>query len=115
MLIFRISIGIATIAMYSNSSCLDYVKEFFVAFERVNNTKYRSDLADFVFESELEDFCGEGAQTVFVSTIHKSKGREYDTVYMLLNGVSVYKDEDIRRLYVGMTRAIMDLQLLVLQ
>jgi ATP-dependent DNA helicase, RecQ family len=94
-----------TIAMYSNSSCLDYVKEFFVAFERVNNTKYRSDLADFVFESELEDFCGEGAQTVFVSTIHKSKGREYDTVYMLLNDVSVYKDEDIRRLYVGMTRA----------
>ena len=94
-----------TIEMYSKSSCLDYVKEFFAAFERVNNIKYRSDLADFVFESELEDFCGEGAQTVFVSTIHKSKGREFDTVYMLLNGINAYKDEDFRRLYVGMTRA----------
>lgn len=94
-----------TIEMYRDSSCIDYVNEFFAAFERVNNTKYRSDLADFVFESELEDFCGKGAQTVFVSTIHKSKGREFDTVYMLLNGINAYKDEDFRRLYVGMTRA----------
>ncbi len=94
-----------TIEMYSESSCLDSVKEFFAAFEHVNKTKYRSDLADFVFESELKDFCGEGAQTVFVSTIHKSKGREFDTVYMLLSGVYANKNEDLRRLYVGMTRA----------
>lgn len=98
-----------TMEMYSESSCLDYVKEFFAAFEHVNKTKYRSDLADFVFESELEDFCGEGSQTVFVSTIHKSKGREFDTVYMLLSGVYANKDEDLRRLYVGMTRAKMNL------
>ncbi len=91
--------------VYHESSCSDYVKEFFASFEHVNKTKYRSDLADFVFESEMEDFCGESAKTVFVSTIHKSKGREFDTVYLLLDGVKTNGDEDIRKLYVGMTRA----------
>ena len=94
-----------TLEVYHESSCLDYVKEFFASFEHVNKTKYRSDLADFVFESEMEDFCGESAKTVFVSTIHKSKGREFDTVYLLLDGVKTNGDEDIRKLYVGMTRA----------
>ncbi len=94
-----------TIEKYQNSSCINYIKEFFTSFERVNKVKYLGDLVDFVFESELEDFCGEGAQTVFVSTIHKSKGREFDTVYMLLDNVNVTADADVRKLYVGMTRA----------
>ena len=40
-----------------------------------------------------------------VSTIHKSKGREFDTVYMLLAGEQMDTDEQFRKLYVGMTRA----------
>ena len=40
-----------------------------------------------------------------VSTIHKSKGREVDTVYMLLDGVQADTDEQLRKLYVGITRA----------
>ena len=94
-----------TLRQYQTSACLDYMKAFFEAFERTNRTKYRSDLADFVFESNLEDFCGDGQHTVLVSTIHKSKGREFDTVYMLLNGEQANTEEKIRKLYVGMTRA----------
>ena len=94
-----------TLTNYATSTCIDYLKEFFAVYERTNRIKYRSDLGDFVFESNLEDFCGEGAQTVLVSTIHKSKGREFDTVYMLLNGETADTDEKIRKLYVGMTRA----------
>lgn len=90
---------------YETSACLDYLKEFFLAFERTNNEKYLSDLEEFVFESNLEDFCGEGNQTVFVSTIHKSKGREFDSVYMLLDNELADTDEKVRKLYVGMTRA----------
>ena len=79
--------------------------EYFKAFERTNSTKYRTDLADFAFESNLEDFCGDTRQTVLVSTIHKSKGREFDSVYMLLDGEQANTEERIRKLYVGMTRA----------
>ena len=94
-----------TLRQYQTSACLDYIKAFFEAFERTNRSKYRSDLADFVFESNLEDFCGDGQHTVLVSTIHKSKGREFDTVYMLLNGDQANTEEKVRKLYVGMTRA----------
>lgn len=94
-----------TLEKYKGSSCADLLKEFFSIFEKTNPTKYRSDLADFVLESNLEDFCGEGKQTVFVSTIHKAKGREFDTVYMMLDNEHADTDERIRKLYVGMTRA----------
>ena len=94
-----------TIEKYKESSCLEYVKNFFTAFEKTNKSKYRSDLNEFLFESKLEDFCGEDDTTIFVSTIHKSKGREFDTVYLLLNHQETDKVEEIRKLYVGITRA----------
>ena len=94
-----------TLEKYKGSTCVELLKEFFSIFEKTNSTKYRSDLLDFVFESNLEDFCGEGKQTIFVSTIHKAKGREFDTVYMMLDNEHADTDERIRKLYVGMTRA----------
>ena len=94
-----------TLEKYRESICADLLKEFFSIFEKTNSTKYRSDLTDFVLESNLEDFCGEGKQTVFVSTIHKAKGREFDTVYIMLDNEHADSDERIRKLYVGMTRA----------
>ena len=94
-----------TIDKYKDSSCLEYVINFFSTFEKTNKIKYRSDLNEFLFESKLEDFCGDGDATIFVSTIHKAKGREFDTVYMLLNHQEAVREEDIRKLYVGLTRA----------
>lgn len=41
----------------------------------------------------------------FVSTIHKSKGREFDDVYMMLDNVCADNDEERRKIYVGLTRA----------
>ena len=98
-----------TITKYKDSSCLDYIKNFFSAFEKTNKAKYHSDLNEFLFESKLEDFCGDGVATIFVSTIHKAKGREFDTVYMMLNNQDADKEDDIRKLYVGITRAKQDL------
>jgi len=94
-----------TLAAYQSSTCLSYVKDFFSVFESTNRTKYRSDLADFVFESNLEDFCGDGRKSVMVSTIHKAKGREFDSIYLFLDGEQANTDEKIRKLYVAMTRA----------
>ena len=94
-----------TLMEYKNSRCLDNLQNFMADFERINMKKYKSDLWEFVKESHYEDFYDDEAEIVFVSTIHKAKGREFDTVYMLLNNVGPLSDEVCRKLYVGMTRA----------
>lgn len=94
-----------TIHTYAQSDLTEYLHAFFYAFESTNKAKYRSDLGDFVFESNIEDFCFADKQTVLVSTIHKTKGREFDTVYMMLARDEEESAENIRKLYVGMTRA----------
>ena len=94
-----------TLHTYTQSDLSEYLLAFFQAFESTNKVKYRSDLADFVFESNIEDFCFADKQTVLVSTIHKTKGREFDTVYMMLARKEEETAENIRKLYVGMTRA----------
>ncbi len=94
-----------TLLTYTQSNLQEYLQGFFHAFESTNKVKYRSDLGDFVFESNIEDFCFADKKTVLVSTIHKTKGREFDTVYMMLARNEDETAENIRKLYVGMTRA----------
>lgn len=90
---------------YSQSSCLELCIDLLSRFASVNERKYRSDLENFIRESQISDFYESDCKEIIVSTIHKSKGREFDRVYMLLNSVSLNSDEIKRRLYVGMTRA----------
>ena len=75
-------------------------------FEKINPySKYRTDLEEFIKESKFEDFYTDDRETIFVSTIHKSKGREFDSVWLLLNHIVLHDDDERRKLYVGMTRA----------
>ena len=90
---------------YGKSSCYEICLKMILDFEKINKTKYRTDLEEFIKESKYEDFYTEEKETILVSTIHKSKGREFDTVYMLLNNVSCINDEEKRKIYVGLTRA----------
>lgn len=94
-----------TCTRYAASTCLEICRNLWADFARTYPLKYRSDLDAFIKESNYEDFYDNDKESVFVSTIHKSKGREFDTVYMLLNNISIKTDEEKRRLYVGMTRA----------
>lgn len=76
------------------------------SFETVNNVKkYKSDWKAFLAESKLEDFIQTDNETIFVSTIHKAKGREFDNVWVLLNNCQPGTDEERRQLYVAFTRA----------
>lgn len=68
-------------------------------------TIYRSDFLSFIYESKFEDFYTSDNGAVTVSTIHKSKGREFDNVYLMLNNYDCSTDEKKRALYVGITRA----------
>ncbi len=91
--------------IYATSTCLPRCLRLIHDFEAVNREKYFSDLEAFIRESNYEDFYGEEQGTVTVSTIHKAKGREFDTVFLMLNRVAADSDADRRALYVGMTRA----------
>ena len=94
-----------TFNIYAKSQSLEYVKRCIRTFEIVNKVKYVSDFKEFVFESSVEDFCDVSGTDVVISTIHKSKGHEFDNVYMLISD-KYYKDNNLmRRYYVGITRA----------
>ena len=91
---------------YYNSACIDNVRRLILDFEATHSVKYRSDFEEFLNESKFEDFYDEQDQEViYVSTIHKSKGREFDNVYMMLKNSAGKTDAERRALYVGMTRA----------
>lgn len=90
---------------YQSSSCLDNVRNFILEFETLNKQKYFSDLQECVNESQYEDYYAKNSNYIFVSTIHKSKGREFDNVFLLLQKLSSEDDETYRKLYVGLTRA----------
>lgn len=92
--------------VYADSRCLENLLNMISEFEKVNTYgKYRTDLEEFIKESQFEDFYTDDRETIFVSTIHKSKGREFDSVWLLLNHVALRDDTERRKLYVGMTRA----------
>ncbi|MGN1422172.1 MAG: 3'-5' exonuclease, partial [Oscillospiraceae bacterium] len=91
---------------YSESACLETVLNMLSQFEAVSNgTLYRSDFEMFIFESGYDTFTPQEQDAVTISTIHKSKGREFDNVYIMLNQASDSTDEEKRKIYVGMTRA----------
>ena len=100
-----------TLEAYASSTCLNVMKHFFADFEATRQVYYRSDLREYIFESNIEDFIAADNESVFVSTIHKAKGREFDTVY-LLSPIPDGRDvNDMRAYYVGLTRAKQNLYL----
>ena len=98
---------------YSTSSNLNLCLKMLNIFSEINRDKYRSDLERFIRESKLEDFYDDSNQAnmITVSTIHKAKGREFDTVYLLLNNLDLDSDAVIRTIYVGLTRAKRELNI----
>ena len=94
-----------TFQMYGSSASLHYLKRCIEMFEQTSKTKYWTDFKEFVFESTVEDFCDITDADVVVSTVHKSKGREFDDVYLLIKQPLHVTDFELRRYYVGMTRA----------
>ena len=90
---------------YSDSACLPLCTRILDTFAEVSKKKFRSDFFEFLHESRIEDFISASGDTILVSTIHKSKGREFDSVYMMLSNYDFSTDAAKRAVYVGMSRA----------
>lgn len=89
---------------YQRSECLPALERMLSDFSQTRQKRYYTDLCMFIKESKYEDFI-DGGDTVIVSTIHKAKGREFDTVHMMLKDTDATTEEQRRVIYVGMTRA----------
>ncbi|MDW7668742.1 MAG: RecQ family ATP-dependent DNA helicase [Bacillota bacterium] len=97
---------------YKGSENIDMCKRLFKDFElTAGGDIYVSDFTIFLRESKMEDFLYYGQEVIQVSTMHKSKGREFDTVIILLDKYVDDNDEKRRTLYVAMTRAKEALQI----
>ena len=90
---------------YAQSECLGACLDMLGEFEAASGKRYKTDLEQFIRESKLEEFQRFNCDEIIVSTIHKAKGREFDSVYLVLNDFYCDSDEKKRLLYVGMTRA----------
>lgn len=91
---------------FRNSSMVGIIIQIIKDFEATQTKKkYLSDLEVFIRESRLEDFLNEHGESIFVSTIHKAKGKEFDNVILMLDQFNAATDEAKRQLYVAMTRA----------
>ncbi|MDR1759687.1 MAG: RecQ family ATP-dependent DNA helicase [Fibrobacter sp.] len=91
---------------FQNSTKLEVCNNIIKDFEATNpKIKYKTDLEVFIRESKLEDFFDENGETIFVSTIHKAKGKEFDNVFLMLEKFNPSTDDVKRQLYVAMTRA----------
>jgi ATP-dependent DNA helicase RecQ len=98
---------------YESSKNLPNVLKLIEDFEKINNrTKYKSDLKQFVRESNLEDFMSSSEGSILVSTIHQTKGREFDNVILALNRSYKLDDAEKRGIYVAITRAKKNLHIL---
>lgn len=90
---------------YGGSTALPYLEKCLDLFSSTTRTKYMGDLREYMSESRIEDFGDFGGDEVVVSTIHKAKGNEFDRVFMMVGGGFFPDGDELRCLYVGMTRA----------
>lgn len=91
---------------FRQSSKLDLCNFIIKEFEVINTyRKYKSDWKTFLTESKLEDFVQVNGETIYVSTIHKAKGREFDNVFLVLDNFNTADDACKRQFYVAITRA----------
>ena len=90
---------------FSSSKNIDLLHRVIHTFEKANPKKYKSTWKSYLREIRVEDFYHPEKATILVSTMHKSKGKEFDNIFLLLNNFSLAREEKKRVLYVAMTRA----------
>lgn len=83
-------------------TCLAVIQNFDKTYP---DKKLMVDWWDYCREIKMEDAIHADSKSIVVSTMHKSKGKEFDHVFMLVESYEYYTEEAKRLLYVASTRA----------
>jgi ATP-dependent DNA helicase RecQ len=95
---------------YKNSTNIKLLYKIVDRFMNESDEYYISQWVSYLEEIKIEDF-EDYKKNIVVSTIHKSKGMEFDKVFLLVNN-NPKNDIEKRLYYVGMTRAKNELSIL---
>ena len=88
--------------------CLEIIKQFEFNYDK---QKQLVDWYEYIREIKMEDAINADSNAIIIATIHKSKGKEFDHVYLLLEDYNFLETESKRVLYVGCSRAKLSLQI----
>lgn len=93
--------------VYQRSEMLELCLTLIQQFESINagRRKYRTDIESYIRETKFEELYTIDGSCIFVTTIHKAKGKEFDNVFLLLDQFDYTSQAAMRQLYVGFTRA----------
>ncbi|NOQ74046.1 MAG: RecQ family ATP-dependent DNA helicase [Crocinitomix sp.] len=83
-------------------TCLEVIYNFQKAYP---DNKLLVDWWEYIREIKMEDAIHTNSKSIIVSTMHKSKGKEFDHVFMLVEDFESQTDASKRLLYVASTRA----------
>jgi ATP-dependent DNA helicase RecQ len=81
------------------------LNEQFALFEKVYPQKTLSEWNSFINEIKIEDTYIPKKNSILITTMHKSKGKEFDNVYIMLRNYNAETDAQKRVLYMAITRA----------
>ncbi len=88
--------------------CLEIIKQFELNYDK---QKQLVDWYGYIREIKMEDAINADSNAIIIATMHKSKGKEFDHVYLLLEDYDFNKTESKRVIYVGCSRAKLSLQI----
>jgi ATP-dependent DNA helicase RecQ len=98
---------------FKSSSNYHWCKNLLVDFQdNYPKIKFVSDFKGFLLQSKIEDFIQADKEQIIVSTIHKAKGHEFDNVFLGLHNFKTNSNDNERAIYVALTRAKTNLQIL---
>jgi ATP-dependent DNA helicase RecQ len=95
---------------YKKSSNLKLLDKIIDRFLEESEEYYISEWISYLDEIKLENF-EEFRNGIVLSTIHKSKGMEFEKVFLLNNALKKRNDVNLRLYYLGMTRAKSELNI----
>lgn len=90
---------------FKDSKNLEPVLYLLKDFTDTNSHIYYYELRNFIYESDYQDLYKHLEKDITISTIHQAKGREFDNVVLVLGNLGALKQDQLRTLYVGLTRA----------
>lgn len=91
---------------FQNNPLKSLCEEILNHFENLHNSYFEIfDWFDYINQINTEDAIHPDTESVIVSTMHKSKGKEFDSVYLYLSDYNFTTDIAKRLIYVASTRA----------